>query len=160
MQLASGDKINSLVVESRSSNIDLRFFILLFPGSGGGAFHQSIKMKKNTSVIRIQKKLPFKSVVMGKKSSLQGGYSDQYRLSRAHAEDVREVIEHYNTQKSPVFLVGTSRSVLSVLSLAEKLQGVNLKGVVVANGSLGHKKAHQISLKNVSALFICATCRR
>lgn len=64
----------------------------------------------------------------------EGGISDEFRRSAEHALDVRAVLAELAKRHPglPVFLVGTSRSTISIVNLAAALHG-EIAGVVLSS---------------------------
>jgi predicted alpha/beta hydrolase len=110
---------------------------LLFPGGNGRL------VVKDNSVIRVGfgrsslsffAKHGFAAVAVDVPSDQANGYSEQFRISDAHLEDVKTIIK-FATRKweKPVFLLGHSSGTLSAAHLAATLGDGEVRALVVAS---------------------------
>lgn len=116
---------------------------LLFIGGGGG-----IRLRMEDGQVRFgaQNFLPrsrlefirngILPVIMDNPSDQQGGagMSDDFRIGREHLADVRAVVAEVKRRHPalPVFLVGTSRSTISVAHLGQEMAGA-VDGIVLSS---------------------------
>jgi pimeloyl-ACP methyl ester carboxylesterase len=80
-------------------------------------------------------------VVVDVPSDQAQGVSDQFRVSQAHTEDIKRVIE-FVSQKSPksIFLIGHSLGTISVAHLAAELKDERISGVVLTGSDGGDRR--------------------
>ena len=79
----------------------------------------------------------------------EDGFSDEFRVSKAHTEDIKRVIE-FARQKwpKPIFLVSHSLGTLSAAHLAAVLKGDHISGVVLT-GSRQQERETRIYLSDL-----------
>lgn len=129
--------------------------LLMFTGGMGQHFSESggvIKLSKNflarTSAQFVKK--GFTIVILGAPSDQHNTFSDKYRNSPEHLEDVDRVI-HYLAAMGykEVYLVATSRGTLSAAYLASELKNDTIKGLVLTSTLEGPKFLRWIKLENI-----------
>lgn len=128
--------------------------LLMFTGGMGQHFSESggvIKLSKNflarTSAQFVKK--GFTIVILGVPSDQHNTFSDKYRNSPEHREDVDRVIHYLAAMRyKEVYLVATSRGTLSAAYLASELKNDTIKGIVLTSTLEGPKFLQWIKLEN------------
>jgi pimeloyl-ACP methyl ester carboxylesterase len=101
----------------------------------------------------------FSAVVVDVPSDQAAGVSDQFRVSEAHTEDMRRVIE-FVSQKwpKPIFLMGHSLGTISVANLGAVLKDRRIGGVVFTGSDGGRRRISlaTLPLENIAhrVLFV------
>jgi len=76
----------------------------------------------------------YRVVIVDVPSDKQSGMDDDFRKSDSHAQDIRGLIKEIASHGvESFFLLGTSRSTLSICSLAAKLKDARIKGIVLTS---------------------------
>lgn len=126
------------LVRSNGSSLD-KTTVILFPGGEGAhmfRIEEDGRVKGNNFLVRTSKEFAreFSAVIIDTPSDHRSGMDDDFRKSDEHAVDITRLIEYLASQGvERVFLVGTSRGTLSVLSLAGKIRHPYLKGIVLTS---------------------------
>ncbi len=129
--------------------------LLMFPG-GDGANHFSerggkISLSKNFLARSSDQFVEqgFVVAIVDVPSDQAYGMSDQFRVGKEHAEDVKKIIDLLDQKlPRPIFFVGTSRGTISVAHLGAALKDQRLGGIILTS-SMGASRGAGWSLFNL-----------
>jgi pimeloyl-ACP methyl ester carboxylesterase len=114
-----------------------RATLLLFPG-GDGAGHfaetrHGLRLSNNFLVrsSNLMANESFMAAIVDPPSDRASGMSDGFRTSPQHLRDIENVVRFLvDRYPQPIFLVGTSRSTLSLAYLATALRQPSIRGII------------------------------
>jgi pimeloyl-ACP methyl ester carboxylesterase len=117
---------------------------IFFPGGSGqlvgedGQVRQGFSGQQGTGLFAEQ---GFVAVLVDWPSDQAQGGSDQFRISQAHTEDTKRLID-FVSQKwpKPIFLIGHSLGTISVAHLAAVLKDDRISGVVLMGSDGGDRR--------------------
>ncbi len=129
--------------------------LLLFPGGDGADAFQvvgGVIHLGNNFLVRTSRDFArrgFAVAIVDTPSDHASAMSDAFRTSAEHAQDTEKVIDFLTAQGiQPVYLVGTSRGILSVMYLGTVLADSRMRGIVVTS-SMGHRFLNGIALSKI-----------
>lgn len=130
--------------------------LVLFPGGVGandfdlraGQIHLGSNFLVRTSPLVAEQGLA--AAIIDTPSDQRHGMGDWFRTSRAHAEDVRKVLDVLTSRwPGPVYLVGTSRGTLSAAYLAASLHDSRVRGLVLASTMSADGRGRWMSVRQL-----------
>lgn len=110
-----------------------RALLFVFLGRNGSFIDEESQLSNNFFLRQRDDlvKLGYAVVIMGASSWATNGYTEEDRLSQAHLDDAKILIERFNPRHLPVFLLGSSRGTISALRVGIDAKISDLKGLVL-----------------------------
>ncbi|MEM9685075.1 MAG: alpha/beta hydrolase [Pseudomonadota bacterium] len=135
--------------------------VLLYSGGSGNIKLQADGTIRNRGNFLIRNrdlfvKQGFLTVLVDRPSDWAGSDGDRYRVTEAHAEDTRAILDLVRKRTAaPVWLIGTSRGSISAAHIARLLGRKNLAGIVMSAsvtrpGGRRTQTVHDIDLSDIT----------
>ncbi|MCB0406516.1 MAG: hypothetical protein KDD51_17165, partial [Bdellovibrionales bacterium] len=117
--------------------------LLFVGGEGDGAFkykNGKVALGQNflARILPYLVEHGYAAVLLGIPSDLPSGYTDKFRTSTEHLNDIAMVVEYLKKRDlTPIHLVGTSRGALSATFAASALEPLYVKSLVLTGAVTG-----------------------
>jgi pimeloyl-ACP methyl ester carboxylesterase len=130
--------------------------VVLLPGGGGGIGLKDGVPTSDNFLVRSRDHFAahgFNVAVVSRPTDKELDY--EFRVSSAHIEDLRQVVEYLKTDASlPVWLVGTSRGTVSAAAAAITFGNENLAGLALTSSVTSNKRTGSVPEQKLEAIRI------
>jgi pimeloyl-ACP methyl ester carboxylesterase len=130
--------------------------VVLLPGGGGGIGLKDGVPTSDNFLVRSRDHFAahgFNVAVVSRPTDKELDY--EFRVSSAHIEDLRQVVEYLKTDAGlPVWLVGTSRGTVSAAAAAITFGNENLAGLALTSSVTSNKRTGSVPEQKLEAIRI------